>query len=205
MDELELAKHRIRSRRCKERREETVKNSKYVDGLIARTLISVIIFFASVIAINTTKIGSSFIMDHVLGDSLPFTAIANLYNKYFGAIIPLEEDVLGDYTVFNETLEYSSVVNYLDGYELTVKKNYLTPILSSGVVVFVGEKENLGNTVIIQGIDNIDYWYSNVENLSVSIYDYVSKGEYLGTASGEKLYLTFKREGEFLDIDEVIG
>ena len=127
-----------------------------------------------------------------------------MYNKYFGSIVPLKNMGSDEKTVFNEKMTYEEIKNYQNGYELTVQNNYLVPVINSGIVVFIGEKDNLGNTVIIQGIDGIDYWYSNVENLSVNLYDYTSKGDYLGTSKDNKLYLTFKKENDFLEYDEVV-
>ena len=48
--------------------------------------------------------------------------------------------------------------------------------LTPGIIVFYGTKEELGNTVIVQGNDGVDIWYSGVTLSSFSIYDYVSKG-----------------------------
>lgn len=83
----------------------------------------------------------------------------------------------------------------------TYVNNLITRILLSliiffGLIVFIGEKEGLGNTLIIQGIDETDYWYSNIENSNFSLYDYVSKGELLGITKTNKLYLTFQKKWE---------
>ena len=205
MDTLEIEKQRMKNRRKNIYKNKDPKDSKkYVNELIARILISLIIFFAGIIAINTTPVGNELIKEHILKDNISFSKIANFYNKYFGSIVPFEDVIKDDATVFNEKLQYESIENSSNGYALKVKKNYLVPIINSGIVVFVGEKEGLGNTVIIQGIDEIDYWYSNVNNLSISLYDYVSKGEYLGTTNGTELYLSFKKGSEYLDYDEVI-
>lgn len=44
-----------------------------------------------------------------------------------------------------------------------VSNNYLVPTLESGIVVFMGEKEGYGKTIIIEQINGIDVWYSNIE------------------------------------------
>lgn len=206
MNDIEEHKERMKKRRnaLLGNKNKDEGSRKYVDFLIARVLISVVIFFIAIILINTTKFGNSFIKETVLKDNISFAAIANIYNKYLGNIIPFEDILKDDHTVFDEKLTYEKIANYKDGYELEVKKNYLVPIVTSGIVVFIGEKEGYGNTVIVQGIDEVDYWYSNVTNISCSLYDYVSKGNYLGTADGDKLYMTFKKGSDFLEYDEVI-
>ncbi len=205
MDSIEAAKRRMKNRRRTGIQKEGDNNaSHYVNSLISRVLLSVIVFFGAIIFMNSTKVGNEFIKETVLKENISFTKIANIYNKYFGDIVPFEKVMKDDKTVFNEKIQYESITNYKDGYELTVNKNYLVPIINSGVVVFVGEKEGFGNTVIIQGIDEVDYWYGNVGNLSVGLYDYVSKGGYLGTAQGEKMYLQFRKGNEYLEYNGFI-
>ena len=51
--------------------------------------------------------------------------------------------------VFNEQLTYNNKESYLDGVKLKLENN-LVPINESGIVVFIGEKEGYGNTIIIQ-------------------------------------------------------
>lgn len=186
------------------KKELSTPTKKYVDMLITRILIAIIIFFVCVIASNTTKWGAEFLKEKVLKENMSFTAIANVYNKYFGDILPFEDIVRDDQTVFSEKLTYEHIENFKDGYKLEVKKNYLVPVVASGIVVYSGEKEGYGNTIIVQGIDEVDYWYSNVTNSPVSLYDYVSEGNYLGTADGDYIYLTFKKGSDYLEYDEVI-
>ena len=67
------------------------------------------------------------------------------------------------------------------------------------MVVYIGEKENYGNVVIIEGIDGIDIWYGNMETTTVELYDYVEKSTYLGQTKDNILYLVYSKEGQFLD------
>ncbi len=208
MDTFEEEKRRIKKRRenYTNIKKDNQKNEskKYVTLLITRILIAIILFFGLIIFANTTKIGNKFVKEIMLKDNMSFSKIANVYDRYFGNIVPFEDLMKNDTTVFNEKMTYENIANYKEGYELTVKENYLVPTINSGIVVFIGEKEGFGNTIIIQGIDEIDYWYSNIDNSTVALYDYVEKGEYLGTSKGNKLYLTFKKGTEYLNYDEVL-
>ena len=125
-----------------------------------------------------------------------------VYNKYLGSIIPFKLDI-GITPVFNETLKYSKISPYLDGVKLDVFNNYLIPAINDGIVVFVGEKEGYGNTIILLGSDNIEVWYGNISN-NVKLYDYVSKGNYIGDTLNDNLYLVFKRDGEILNYEEYL-
>lgn len=211
METLELEKMRMKKkrdaviRRASGKSTEENKNPREkINGLITRIIIAIILFFAGIIASNTTEVGAKFLNDDVMGQNISFSKVANIYNKYFGNIIPFEDLIKNDKTVFNEKLSYEKIESYEDGFELTVKKDYSVPVITSGIIVFIGEKEGLGNTVIIQGTDEIDYWYSNVENLNGNLYDFIDKGKLLGIVKGDKLILTFKKGDENLDFNEVV-
>ena len=207
MDILECERRRMKLKRniVSSKKKNSDKIGKYVNNLITRLLLSLIVFFGVVIVSNMSEKYEKFIYEVVLKENMSFSKITNIYEKYFGSVLPFDDLVGDEQTVFNETFQYESIINYKDGYEVEVGENYLIPVINSGIVVFVGEKEGLGNTVIVQGIDEVDYWYSNVTNIHPSLYDYVSKGELLGSSDGVKMYLTFKKGNEYLEYDEVIG
>lgn len=78
-----------------------------------------------------------------------------------------------------------------------VVDNYLVPIIETGMVVFVGKKENYGDTVIIQQVNGIEVWYSSVDLKSVKLYDYLEKGTSVFQSNSTKIYLLFKNNGKF--------
>ena len=80
----------------------------------------------------------------------------------------------------------------------------MIPSIESGIVVFIGEKENYGNTIIIQGVDGVDIWYGNTDNTNVKLYDYVEKGSMIAMTKTEDLYLVFQKDGKFLDYKKYI-
>jgi len=205
MDILEFEKKRMKlKKRNPHKTNEKNDNFKvYVNRLITRLLLSIILFFTLIIISNFSLKTNKFIKNNVLNNNIAFSKLSNFYKKYFGNIVPFEDLIQNEQTVFNEQFTYKNIKNYKDGYEVQVENNYLIPVISSGIVVFIGEKEGLGETIIIQGIDEIDYWYSNVTNISLSLYDYVTKGTLLGSIEGNKMYLTFKRGSEFLEYNEI--
>ena len=107
-------------------------------------------------------------------------------------------------SVFNEKLTYKEQSLYKDGVKLTVEDNYLVPIIESGIVVFMGEKEEYGQTVIVQQVNGIDVWYSNVDTSNISLYQYLTKGNLLGEAKSNYIYMVFQKDGKFLDYKEYI-
>ncbi|WP_455661930.1 peptidoglycan DD-metalloendopeptidase family protein [Pradoshia sp.] len=84
--------------------------------------------------------------------------------------------------------------------------------VKEGVVIYAGEKEEYGKTVIIQHADKSESWYGNLESIDVSLYEQVKKGAKLGQvqASEEEegkgeFYFALKSEGRFIDPGEVIS
>ena len=144
------------------------------------------------------------IVTNLYEKNISFTKIKNLYTKYLGGIVPLDKVSSNITPVFNETLEYTNESIYHDGVRLEVTNNYLVPIIEEGMVVYIGEKENYGNVVIIEGIDGIDIWYGNMETTTIELYDYVEKGNYLGQTRDNNLYLVYAKDGSFLDYKEYL-
>lgn len=205
MDEIEAIKRRIKIKRsCFKSNENINKKHIYISGLITRVLVSLIMFLGIITVMNYNKNVKSFVNDKILKENISFSRITNLYNKYFGSVVPIKNEGIEAKKVFNDKIVYKSLEAYLDGYQLNVGDNYLVPLINSGIVVFVGEKEGYGKTVIVQGIDEVDYWYGNVDNLNVSLYDFVSKGNILGNTKDDKLYLVFQKKGEYLGYDEIM-
>ena len=101
-------------------------------------------------------------------------------------------------------IQYDSLKKYKDGVILSVSQNYAISCLESGIVIFTGEKEGYGNTVIIQGADETEFWYANLNGLKVQMYDYIKKGEIVGEALDGKLVLAFKKDGKVLDYKKFI-
>ena len=80
----------------------------------------------------------------------------------------------------------------------------MIPALESGVVVFLGEKEEYGTTIIIEQINGVEVFYSNVNAVNLKLYDYVEKGKLIGEVKGNKLYLVFSKDGKYLNYKDYI-
>lgn len=139
-------------------------------------------------------------------DTISFSAIENIYNKYLGGIFPLE-GIFGGTTkaVFNEELVYNSSIPYYDGAMFEVGYNYLVPSLGDGIVVYLGEKEKYGNVVIIEDSEGVNVWYGNVCNVNNVLYDHINKGDIVGESCDNYLYLLYNKDNEFLDYNELVN
>lgn len=166
---------------------------------ISKILIVVIITLSILIGLKVSKRFNKFFYKNIYETSIPFMKINNWYEKNFGTL-PFKDK---DTPVFKEKLVYSSYEKYLDGVKLNVDNNYLVPSIGTGLVLFIGEEENYGNTVIVSLNTGIDVWYSNI-NESIKLYDYVKEGELIGTSKDSTIYLVFKKDGNILNYEEYI-
>ena len=187
----------------KKRKKDKIFNEekviKYLRSLILRTLTVIIIFLLLAIISKSSTIYKERIVNNLYEKNISFAKVKKIYNKYLGGIVPLEKVNPTITPVFNETLEYTNKSIYHDGVKLEVINNYLVPIIKEGMVVYIGEKENYGNVIIIEGIDGIEIWYGNIESTTVKLYDYVEAGTYLGQTTDNLLYLVYSKEGKFLN------
>ncbi|MBR1376723.1 MAG: M23 family metallopeptidase [Bacilli bacterium] len=172
-------------------------------SFISKILISLIIVLVILIGSKKSTSFKQFIYKNVYDNTISFAYLNTLYNKYLGSILPFKLDI-GVTPVFSETLKYKNKATYLDGVMLEVDSNYLVPAINSGLVIFVGEKEGYGNTIVVLGEDGVEVWYSNINN-TVTLYDYITSGTYIGDTIGDKLYLTFKQDGNILNYEEYIS
>ncbi|MCM1370557.1 MAG: M23 family metallopeptidase [Clostridium sp.] len=174
---------------------------------LSKTLIVVIITIVTLITLKAKPSLKLKFHQKVYEDNFSFAYVNKLYEKYFGKTLPLS-NLFGfldrEQTVFNEKLTYNDLENYMDGVKITVENNYLVPCIETGLVIFIGDKEGYGNTVIIEQQDGTNVWYSNLKSISVNLYDYINKGSFIGEVDNDYMYLVFKQEGNIIDYKNYI-
>ena len=200
MESINDVKNRIRNKSNKNIKEENKRPFKY----FVLKLFSVIILFT----IGTFLVRSNInikntLYNHIYNTHFSFASFKNLYNKYIGNVIPFQ-NIFETKKLFNEKLEYKSLSKYNKGVKLTLSDNYPIPIIKGGIVIFSGEKEGIGKTVIIQQSDGIDVWYGNLSNTTMKLYDYVEDNSIIGEAKNNELYMTFQKDGVEIDYKEVL-
>lgn len=178
------------------------KIQKYLSNLLSKFLLSIIFLMVSIILIKSNSNIKTFYQEDILTKQINFTKFNNFYTKYFGNILP-------DYTVpsiptqmaSNTEFDYNNGTPYLNGTKLETTENYPVPIITSGIIVFLGEKDSLGPTCIVQGVDGIDIWYSHIDTSSLNLYDYVTEGKILAPTESNYFYLTIDSNGKYLTYD----
>lgn len=168
-------------------------------SVISKFLLAIIFFLVSVIFTNMSDKNLLLYKEYVLTESMPFTKIKGWYEDLFGEVLPNSDN---NKMVMSGHLVYKSIDKYLDGEVLTLNNNTLINNITSGIVVYSGEKEGYGNTVIVQSVDGADIWYGNITNVSVKLYDYVEKDKLIGEVNGDKLYLVIKKDNNFIKYED---
>ncbi|RBW71599.1 M23 family metallopeptidase [Bacillus taeanensis] len=80
-----------------------------------------------------------------------------------------------------------------------------------GFVSFIGEEEDIGKTVVIQHDDGSESWYGKLANIEVKLYDFVERGEQVGSATTDQdanlgiFYFALKQGESFIDPIQVIS
>ena len=187
------------------RKTDKVKEKNKLKSFISKILILVVLFLINLIVMKSNNDYKDFVYEKVFNNNFSFPKVKEFYNKYLGGVEALDGIVNNTTPVFNETLAYNNKSKYYDGVKLEVSTSYLVPVIEEGLVVFVGEKENYGNVIIVQGIDGVEIWYGNMANTSVKLYDYIEKGTLLGEVTDNTLYLVYSKEGNILNYQEYLN
>lgn len=201
MNEIDKKKYIDIINRNKDDKKEH-KFYKYVKKFFIKVLVVFLLFISLAICCRKSDFLKEKITYYLYSDDISFTKITKIYNKYLGGILPIKKEV-GTEKVFDEKLQYASIDKYLDGVELAVGNNYLVPSLDEGMVVFIGYKEGYGDTVIIENLDGVYFWYGNVTTTSLKLYDYIDKSSLVGEVTG-KLYLVFSEGDKFLNYEDYL-
>lgn len=96
---------------------------------------------------------------------------------------------------------------FLDGRGIQIEAAQGSEIkaVDQGWVVYVGPKEGLGQTVIVRHEDQLQTWYSSVEDIQVAEEDWVQPGQVIGKAKeGNTVYFSMEMNGQFIDPASVI-
>lgn len=202
-NDIEKVKARIKNKRYDYNQPK--KNNNILYKFFIKLLVVILLMISTLIVLKKYPDLKEKFYINVYENNISFASINHMYQNLFGSPIPFS-DYFESKTksVFNEKLTFYKSDDYCDGVKLTVDNNYLVPSLESGMVVFIGDKDNYPNTVIIEQVNGIDVWYSNIENINVNLYDYIDKGTLIGSTINNNLYLVYKKNGEILNYHDYI-
>ena len=176
---------------------------KYLKFLITRVLISIILVIGCLIMVRLNDNNRELLDKYVFKDSLKFTQINKWYQDTFGKILPTYKQ--NSELVFSDSdVTMSKYEKYKDGIKISTNKNTPVSSMYGGIIVFIGEKDGYGNTLVIQGNDGINYYYGGITNTNLNLFDYIEKDTLIGETSDEYLYIILEKDGKYIDYDEYI-
>lgn len=190
----------------KEKKDDDNKNtlSRFLFTILIKSLIVVLLFLSSMIFIRQNDKNKKMFKEKVYNNSLSFAKIYNLYSKYLGDALPFKDTIKDDTKkVSNEKITYSSIKKEGDDYLLVVPSNYTLQSIKSGIVIEVKKDNKYKNIVKIQDKSGVNITYKNLNEVEVKLYDYVEKGEILGSVSN-KLYINFEKDGKYLSYEKYL-
>lgn len=185
-------------------RNNNKSNKGQIHGFFTKIFVCIVIVLSLLVFLKYDKNNKQIIYKYLYENNISLAGVNAWYKKHFGDITPFQ-DLVKDNTklVFNDNLVYKDASIYKNGVKLNVGENYLIPVIESGIVVFIGNKDDYGKTVIIEQTDGVSVWYGNVDNINVSLYDYVSKGEFLAEANNS-FYMVFQKDGKYIKYEDYL-
>lgn len=96
-----------------------------------------------------------------------------------------------------------------NGITVATSPNSAVEAVKDGLVVFVGQKNKIGKTVIIQHQNSDESWYGELNQVDVKVYDFVKQGQKIGTTGGGNkrgtFYFALKKGQKFIDPIQVMS
>lgn len=163
--------------------------------IFIKYFILLLFFIISIYLLKYNKLNYKY---YLFDNSLDYSYFRSKINFIIGKITNNKNEY-----VSSIKLEYKNVSKFNNSYKFETDSNYVLNNLYSGIVIFIGEKPELGNTIIVNGDNGVNYWYSNLNNINVSLYDYIDKNIILGSVDNY-FYLTLIKNNEYLAYEKYI-
>lgn len=196
------------------------------EKILFKMLLSALLFFS--VAILFKQSGDHFshakaFVQYTFEQDFQFASVADWYEKQFGkplAILPERLKKLDSDDELHPEQDYAlpvagKIVEPFDvekkGIVLETGVDATIECIQDGFVVFVGEKEDLNKTVIVQHPDGSESWYGNLASVEVGLYDYIKSGHPIGKASkgsdgkSGMFFFAIKRGESFIDPIQVMS
>ena len=162
---------------------------------ISKMLLSIIVVLSCLIVTNFDSSIRNEFNSNVLEKNINFGTFKKIYNKFIGGVEEHDTLVVG----LTNLLNYEEING---SYKVNVSED---EVLAPGIIVYIGDKDEYLNTVIVQGNDGVDIWYSNISLNEYSLYDYVSKNDILGSSLSDHYIISILKNGNKLKYEEYFG
>ncbi|WP_026693780.1 M23 family metallopeptidase [Peribacillus kribbensis] len=174
-----------------------------------------IMFKKPVPALSETRVAIS----HYMKQEFEFAAAKDWYQTTFGKPLVFFPSDKKPVTASKENEQYALPASgkiaqtfETDGQGIMIETDKDSPVEAAkgGTIIFIGEKEKLGKTVVVQHSDKSESWYGHLSTVDVSLYENVPKGKILGKVTNKQegakgtFYLAIKKGSTFVDPRQVI-
>lgn len=173
----------------------------FIKKFINQLLICTIIFLLTIIVTNIVPSSRDYIKNNVFNNSINFFK----FNKYFKNIfMPKKEEI--EPVITGNISKIVKHDTYLDGIKLTFSNNNTNvSALNTGIIVYIGDKDNYKNLIIVQGFDGNDIWYGMISDSNYKLYDYVSKNDIIGQTIENELILVGKSKSNYINMEKYLN
>ncbi|MTH52987.1 peptidoglycan DD-metalloendopeptidase family protein [Bacillus mangrovi] len=157
-------------------------------------------------------------VEDTLGQEFQFAAVSAWYQQQFGHPLALFQaapvEPAHDPEQLNKALPASGRImeNFKANGQGVLIETDLPSIkaMGEGIVISAGQKPDSGLTVVVQHADGSETWYGNLESANIASYDFVKKGQELGTVQIKDnkkgtYYFAIKQGDQFVDPIQVIS
>ena len=166
---------------------------KRIYNFFIRVFLSLLLFFF-ITFLYDNNIGVNMMDKYIFNSNIDFSYIRSKTKRLFGNII-LNKDTY----VVSEKLEYKSVDKINNSFRFNTDTNYVIKNIKSGTVTHIDD-----DSVTIDADNGVTYIYSNLENISINLYDYISDGIIIGSVKEDYFILTLKKDDKYLDYEDYI-
>ncbi len=207
MEEYKSVAKYLNKQKGKNKEKETNQFRSFFLGFCNRVLLSGILLLTVLCMVKMNPNTKKDVYQTIFGKNFSFVSFQEWYQKYFGNLFPEEisKKLPKEQMVFQESFVYQDKKEIKNGVRVSVGKGYLMPALESGLVVFMGNQEGYGETLIIQQVNGVDAWYVGITPTDLKLYDYIEKGSLLGEAKEKEIDLYFQKEGAFVSYQDYIS
>jgi stage IV sporulation protein FA len=195
-----------------------INNSNF----LFRSLLSAIIVLVLAIILKSNSPIASHVrngLTDVYNSEFQFASIQKWYEDRFGSPIAfLPQIIQKKGTEGNENYAVPASGKVLQSFKtdgqgilIQTELNQKVEAIKDGTVIFVGEKNQLGNTVIVQHADGSESWYGKLGSINVKYLERVDSKKVLGTVSPNEegnlgtYYFAIKMGEKFIDPKKVIS
>ena len=161
-------------------------------NMFGKLLETIIVFLIGMIIVKGNKTLAKSLEDEIYNNSFSFTKMNTISKKYLGSLLPSVVETTKE--VFNENLNYQKIEEIENGIKLTINNNTPITVLENGMVMYIDD-----DSLTIEQIDGVKVTYNNILHKELKLYDYLEKGDILGTSKSNEITILFTKEGESVD------